>query len=78
MSNFKKEMKFLRYKVTQPGISPLPSKIEAIQRIATPKSLQGIQVFLVMVGYYCQFTPHFSELAKPLVYLLHKMCPSHG
>lgn len=41
----------------------------------TPDSLQDIQVFLGMAGYYQKFIPYFSELAEPLVYLLQKVVP---
>ena len=74
-SFFKTEMEFLGHHVSQSGIAPLPGKIDAIRHMTQPTSLRDIQVFLGMVGYYCQFIPHFSELAEPLVRLLIKEVP---
>lgn len=41
--------------------------------MATPASLWCVKIFLGVVGYHQQFIPRFSELAEPLVYLLHKL-----
>ena len=35
-----------------------------------PTSLQEVQVFLGMMGYYCQFIHNFAEISEPLVQLL--------
>ena len=68
----KKQLKFLGHTVSTSGIQPQSSKIEAIVKMSPPTSLQDIQVFLGMTGYYRQFIPHYAQIAEPLVKLLQK------
>ena len=53
----------------------MPSKIEAIEKMKSPESMQDIQIFLGMIGYYCRFVPNFASIAEPLTVLLRKDKP---
>ena len=54
------------------------TKIEAIDKMAPLTLLQEVQVFLGMVGYYCQFINGFADLSEPLVQLLRNVPFSWG
>ena len=68
---FKDNLEFLGFRVSREGISPIPAKIEAIERMKVPENLRDIQCFLGMLVYYRRFVPDFSTFAEPLVLLLH-------
>ena len=67
---FKDNMEFLGFRVSREGISPIPAKIEAIERMKVPENLRDIQCFLVMLVYYRRFVPNSSTIAEPLVLLI--------
>jgi hypothetical protein len=43
-----------------------PSKIEAVSKWQSPKSVTEIRSFLGLAGYYRQFIENFSKIAKPM------------
>ncbi|XP_071740638.1 uncharacterized mitochondrial protein AtMg00860-like [Rutidosis leptorrhynchoides] len=65
-------MQFLGQVVSSNGIQVDPTKIEAISRWDTPKTLTQIWKFLGLVGYYRRFIQDFSRIARPLTALTHK------
>ena len=75
MSFFKENIEFLGFVISKNGIKPVPSKIEAIEKMKSPESMQDIQIFLGMIGYYCWFVPNFASIAEPLIVLLRKDKP---
>lgn len=54
------------------GNQPQESKIEAIQQISEPQTVQDVRSFLGMTGYYRQCIPDYAEIVEPLVRLTKK------
>ena len=54
------------------SITPLPEKLESIQKILPPKTPKEVKQFLGLIGYYHKFVPRFSNLAQPLNALTRK------
>ena len=68
----KKHIQYLGHIVSGKGITPLPEKLESIQKILPPKTPKEVKQFLGLIGYYCKFVPRFSDLAWPLNALTRK------
>jgi hypothetical protein len=58
--------------ISQDGISIDPSKVQEVMDWKPPKSVHQIRSFLGLAGYYRQFIPDFSRIAKPMTELLKK------
>ena len=71
-SFLKKHIQYLGHIVSGKGITPLPEKLESIQKILPPKTPNDVKQFLGLIGYYCKFVPRFSDLARPLNALARK------
>ena len=54
------------------GVSPLPSKIQAVSKMTPPANVKDIQCFLGMLGYYQRLIPLFANVAQPLFNFLKK------
>ena len=63
----------LGHSISSAGISPLPSKCEAIQQFPKPSLQHQLREFLEMVNYYNRFIPRCSLLLQPL-YAMLKPC----
>ena len=57
---------FLGHRISKQGISTDPTKVSAVQNWKTPNSVQDVRQFLVLVGYYRKYVPHFASIARPL------------
>ena len=68
----KKHVQYLRHIVSGDGITPLPEKLSSIKKMLPPKSPKEIKQFLGLIGYYRNFVPRFSDLARPLNALMRK------
>ena len=40
-----------------------------------PENQTKVKEFLGLVGYYCKFVPHFSDISRPLLKLMRKDTP---
>lgn len=60
------ELEFLAHRVTSAGISPLPSRVEAIKNFPVPDSKLSLQRFLGMINYYHRFLQKLAEKLYPL------------
>jgi hypothetical protein len=65
-------VKFLGHTISKDGISVDPSKVQEVMDWKPPKSVHQIRSFLGLAGYYRQFIPDFSRIAKPMIELLKK------
>src|ERR1044071_4233889 len=63
---FQREIKFLGHKISQEGISTDPEKIEAMQRLPTPRNLKDVQSVLGLFQYYRNFVKDFARIAGPI------------
>ncbi|XP_064469558.1 uncharacterized protein LOC135384277 [Ornithodoros turicata] len=63
-------LEFLGHSVSADGISPLPSKVQAIQDFPVPSSLRKLREFLGLVNFHRRFIPHCADLLRPLTDLL--------
>jgi len=68
----RKEVIYLGHIITENGISPDPSKLEAVKNFPIPKKIKDIQAFIGLVRYYRKFIEDFSKIAKSLTKLIKK------
>lgn len=64
------EIEFLGHTISNKGIAPSPSRIQAIKEFPTPNTFKQVQRFLGMVNFYHRFLPHIAETATSLYELL--------
>ena len=62
----------LRHLVSGKGLEVDKAKIEVIQNLPLPTTLQDLRSFLRHVGFYCKFIRDFAKVSKPLITLLCK------
>ena len=60
-----KEVSILGHVISSDGIAVDPSKVEAVSKWETPKSVTEIRSFLGLAGCYRRFMEGFSKLALP-------------
>ena len=58
--------------VSGKGITPVPEKLESIQKMPLPKTPNEVKQFLGLIGYYHKLVPGFSDLAQHLNALTRK------
>ena len=69
---FSKEIQYLGHILSTKDIWPLPSKMQAIQKMHPPTTPKRVHAFLGLVGYYRKFIINFMKIAKPLTLLTHQ------
>jgi transposase InsO family protein len=65
-------LEYLGYQLTRDGIQPQPKKVEAILRIAPPKTKRQLRHFLGMVNFYRDVWRRRSHTLAPLTGLVSK------
>jgi hypothetical protein len=60
----------LGHKISEKGIEVDKVKIEVIEQLPPPTNVKGIHSFLGQAGFYQRFIQNFSQIARPLTYLL--------
>ena len=65
------EVKFLGHEKGNNTIKPIPSKIEAIKRIPSPKEKKDVMQFLGSVNLYSKFIEKLHKDLKPIYTSLH-------
>ena len=63
---FSKEIQYLGHILSTKGIQPIPSKMQAIQKMHPPTTPKQVHAFLGLVGYSRKFIKNFVKTAKPL------------
>ena len=61
-----KSIEFLGHSVGSNGISPLKSKVDAIDKFPIPQSVKQLQEFNGMVNFYHRFLPNIATTMAPL------------
>ena len=69
---FTKEVHYLGHTLSTKGIRSLPSKMQAIKNMHSPKMPKQVHAFLGHVGYYKKFIRNFAKIVKPLTLLTHQ------
>jgi hypothetical protein len=69
------EVAFLGHVLSAEGVAVDLSKIEAVSKWQSPKSVTEIRSFLGLAGYYRRFIENFSKIAKPMTELLKRNIP---
>ena len=59
----KKHIQYLGHIISGEGITPVPEKLESIQKMLPPTNPKEVKQFLGLIGYYRKFVPRFSDLA---------------
>jgi hypothetical protein len=67
-----KQVAFLCNLILKGGISVEPSKIQDVLSWNAPTSVDDIQSFLGLAGYYWRFIEGFSKITKPMTEVLEK------
>ena len=62
----KKHIPYLGHTISGEGITPVPEKLESIQKMLPPQNPKEVKQFLGLIGYYRKFVPQLSDLARPL------------
>ena len=68
----KKHIQYLGHIFSGKGITPMPEKLECIQKMPLPITPKEVKQFLGLIGYYRKFVPRFSDLARLLNALTRK------
>ena len=61
---FKKHVSYLGFLIGETGTCCDRTKVEAINKIATPTSIEEIHQFNGMCSYYWKFISHYSDISK--------------
>ena len=67
-----KQVAFLGHIISKGGIYVDPSKVQDALSWNVPTSVDDIQSFLGLAGYYQRFIEGFSKISKPMTKLLEK------
>ena len=62
----KPSITFFGFVFSGKGISPDPTKVEAIKNVKPPTTISGVRSFLGMATYCAKFIPNFSSVSQPL------------
>ena len=72
---FKPSTIYLGNKISEDGIEPDPTKVEAARTWSPPCTLKGVRSFLGFASYHRRFIPKFADVAEPLNILNRKGQP---
>ena len=67
---FKRSIEFLGFLISESGVSPIPSKVQAIVDVPAPETVSQLRSFLGMTNFFASHIPLYSERAAPLTDLL--------
>jgi hypothetical protein len=66
------EVPFLGHVISKGGIAVDPSNVKDVLDWEVPNSMKEVHSFLGLTGYYWRFIENFSQIVKPLTFLLEK------
>lgn len=68
----RKKVRYLGHIVGNGEHAPDPEKLDAIKQMRPPRTKKEVKSFLGLAGYYREYVPNFSDIAKPLTDLTSK------
>jgi transposase InsO family protein len=68
-------IEFFGFVFSKEGVSPAPSKVEALRKMEGPSNASEVRSLLGMAQYSAQFIPKFAEITAPLRELTHNDTP---
>ena len=60
------EIEYLGHRINSDGIVPLRHHVDALLLQPHPQDVHGLQRFLGMINFYCQFLPGIAKIFRPL------------
>ena len=60
------ELDFIGYHIDKDGITPLPGKVQGVQKFPKPETACQLRRFIGMVNFYHRFIPHIAEIMEQL------------
>jgi hypothetical protein len=69
---FKTKVEYLGHFISSNGISPMPSKVKAVQDFPVPDNAKSVRSFLGLTSYYRRYIPNYATIASPLYNLYDK------
>ena len=60
------QVEYLGHVVSQSGVQPVSTKVDAIQQWPTPSSTRALRGFLGLSDFYCRFIKGYASIASPL------------
>lgn len=60
------DVDFLGHTISPDGVTPLPTKTEAVRRFPKPTTIKALQEFIGMVTFYHRFLPGIAKTLAPL------------
>ncbi|XP_059477245.1 uncharacterized protein K02A2.6-like isoform X4 [Neocloeon triangulifer] len=69
------ELEYLGYSFTQEGIQPKKDKLEALEKMPPPQSIEDLRALLGYFNYYDRFVPNKAQILFPVYRLLKKGVP---
>lgn len=60
------QIEYLRHFSTANGISPTPSKVQAVQDYRVPENAKAVHSFLDLTGNYHRYIPNYATISSPL------------
>lgn len=63
---FKRDIEYLGNTLTEDGVQPSDSKVEALKRLPHPTNHSELQTFIGKMTYYHRFIPNFATISAPL------------
>jgi hypothetical protein len=72
-----RETSYLRYVISEKGVSTYLKKILAVSKWPTPNNVKELRSFLGLAEYYRKFVKSFGMLSRPLTELLKKNVMFH-
>lgn len=69
---FRRELKFLGFRISGAGIAVCPEKVAAIAEMAAPGNIKGVRSFLGVSNFFRKFIEGYGKIVEPLTRLTKK------
>ena len=61
------EIPYVGHLLTQDGLKPHPSKVEAVRKMVRPTDVKGVQRLIGLVNYLTRYLDRLADLCEPYV-----------